>query len=453
MPKFMIKTLGCKVNQSESESLARRLEGAGWRRANPTQAADYCIINTCTVTQKASMQSRQAVRQALRANPGAEIIVTGCYAQTAPEEIRQIEGVCWIVGQNDKGMLAEAILKSTTSETENEASAETGPRDHPAAATAEGSRARPFFKVQDGCNAFCTYCIVPHARGRSRSLPLAAALSGIRRLKSEGYQEVVLTGIHLGSYGRDLQPPTDLLQLLRRIRDAGCIERVRLSSIEPLEITPDLIDFITVSQTGPGRVCAHLHVPLQSGDDGILKRMHRPYSPQYFKDLVLEIHRNLPEAAIGVDTLIGFPGESPEAFARTHELIAELPVAYLHVFPFSPRKGTPAYHYADRIRSDVVRERCQTMQEIGLYKKTIFYNNFINSKLEIVVEKGSVPDTIVGGTSANYIQVRLPYETRSLKDRALAWVRAESLTRDLRMRGRLIAPFPNTAIDAPPKRN
>jgi threonylcarbamoyladenosine tRNA methylthiotransferase MtaB len=437
MRKFKIKTLGCKVNQAESETIGRQLEEAGWRWVGPQDPADICIVNTCTVTQRASMQSRQAVRQAIRNDPRAEVIVTGCYAQIAPDEIRAIDGVDTVVGHEQKRDIAERILGRNR---KVDRAPEAADRKYQTSNVAIGHRARPFYKIQDGCNAFCTYCIVPHARGPSRSLPLETALAGIERIQSAGYSEVVLTGIHLGTYGRDLSPPTDLLQLLRRIREGRSIQRVRLSSIEPLEMTGDLIDHIAQSQSGPGRVCAHVHIPLQSGDDGILNKMRRPYSRQYFRDLITEVRRRLPEAAIGVDTLIGFPGESRQAFEDTHRLVADLPVTYLHVFPFSARRGTPAYHYSDKVGDEEIRRRCLKMRKLGKIKKSEFYNKYIDKLLEVIVETTSPTGGSFTGTSANYIPVQIESASAVPSEKALVWVRGQAVSPDLRLMGWIAAP-------------
>ncbi len=404
--KFKITTLGCKVNQFESEAIARQLTQSDLTQVPKNVPADLCIINTCTVTGKASMQSRQAVRQAIRANPRASIVVTGCYAQTAPDEIKEIEGVHAIVGHGEKHKIPEMILKTDCESCTAEIPVRQNRRFEKAPAIGFGNRARPFLKIQDGCDAFCTYCIVPRARGPSRSLPVDEVLEGIRELKKAGYHEVVLTGIHMGCYGQDLTPRTDLLTLLGQIRDTGAIDRVRLSSIEPRELSEKLIDFVAGTGEGAGRICPHFHIPLQSGDDSILKKMHRPYSRYFFKELVLKIHERIPDAAIGVDVLVGFPGESEAAFEHTHSLIAELPVTYLHVFPFSARKGTPAYSFSDTVVPEVVRERAHRMRELGNIKKSACYNKFTNERLELIVEgTADISTGNLKGTSSNYIPV------------------------------------------------
>jgi threonylcarbamoyladenosine tRNA methylthiotransferase MtaB len=406
MTKFKISTLGCKVNQSESEAIARQLESGNGLPAGHSGASEITIINTCTVTQKASMQSRQAVRQAIRANPNSRIVVTGCYAQTEPGVFENINGVHYIIGNADKHRIGEILAAG-----ENSANcrAITISNDlhsseplKPSRATVSGNRTRPFLKIQDGCDAFCTYCIVPYARGPSRSLPVADVMENIRSLSIAGFHEIVLTGIHLGQYGCDLIPATRLSELLDRIDRSGLIQRVRLSSIEPLELTDELIQQVA----GSHRFCRHFHVPLQSGDDDILKKMKRPYTVDIFRQRITEIRNRMPDAAIGVDTLIGFPGETDAAFQDSYDLIHDLPVTYLHVFPFSARPGTPAARYQDRIAPDVIKARCEKMRRLGRSKQLEFYRNFIGKEIEVLVESSRHAATgLLKGLSSNYIPV------------------------------------------------
>ena len=406
MPTFKISTLGCKVNQSESEAIARQLKSYDWLPAGDGDATEITIINTCTVTQKASMQSRQAVRQSIRANPNSWIVVTGCYAQTEPKALEKINGVHYIIGNADKHRIGE-ILATDRNSADGQAIAigndiRLSHQLKPSLTAVSGSRTRPFLKIQDGCDAFCTYCIVPHARGPSRSLPVANVLEGVKALSVAGYHEMVLTGIHMGRYGCDQIPATRLCELLDRIDRSKLIQRVRLSSIEPLELTDDLIQRVADSP----RFCRHFHIPLQSGDDHILKKMRRPYIADIFRQRVAKIRNQIPDAAIGVDTLIGFPGETDAAFRNTYDLIRELPITYLHVFPFSARPGTPAARYPERVAPDVIKERCEKMRRLGQIKRLHFYRNFIGKALEVLVESSRHAATgLLKGVSSNYIPV------------------------------------------------
>ena len=412
---FSIITLGCKVNQFESETVAHELKQAGFHRTAKIrepgdEGSETCIINTCTVTQKASMQSRQAIRQAIRANPEANIIVTGCLAQTDPDGIRQIKGVHKIVGHAEKHRIPEIIQSTDVCSIAPPALDNSFQpiRSEKSTSTPSGNRTRPFLKIQDGCDTFCTYCIVPYARGRQRSMPFEDVLTSVRNIKEAGFHEVVLTGIHLGCYGTDLSPATHLSELLTVLRDQEAIDRIRLSSIEPLELTDDLIDIISASSPRPGHICRHFHIPMQNGDDTILKRMHRPYLQKDFRNRIETIHRALPDAAIGADVMIGFPGETDKAYQNTLSFIESLPLSYLHVFPFSPRKGTPAYNFRDQVPSGIVKERCREVRALGNRKRMAFLEKHIHTEVEVLVE--TTPDVKTGrlkGVTSNYIKVLL----------------------------------------------
>jgi threonylcarbamoyladenosine tRNA methylthiotransferase MtaB len=426
MRKFKITTLGCKVNQYESEAIARDLQNAKWAPAPKHEQADLCIINTCTVTQKASMQSRQAVHRAIRTNPGARIVVTGCYAQTHSAEIEKISGVNYIIGHGEKHHLAGHILMQPARAASRPISICTDisreNRFKPASGVVYGLRSRPFLKIQDGCDSFCTYCIVPFARGPSRSMNPADVLENMRQLSQAGYHEVVLTGVHVGNYGLDLSPKTDLLDLLHRIHESNPIHRVRLSSIEPLELTDDIIRRMAESPN----FCRHFHVPLQSGDDRILKQMQRPYSAGFFRERVIKIQELLPDAAVGVDILIGFPGETEAAFENTYKIIEELPVAYLHVFPFSSRPGTPASKFSGRVPSKIIKKRSERMRNLGVEKKKRFFKRFLGQRLEVLVEEKR--DTKTGWIktlSSNYIPVLI--EAADDQENKITHVRLEKL--------------------------
>ena len=398
MPAFKTVTLGCKVNQSEADLIASRLRGAGWRNAGEDEPADLCILNTCAVTGRASQQSRQAVRRTIRQNPTARIIVTGCYAQVDPHRLTRIKGVHDVVGHGGKRSLAERILSEKAVCGRSADATFLNVTE-----TFTSDRTRPFLKIQDGCDAFCTYCIVPYARGGSRSMPMDDVMENIRLLKNIGFKEVVLTGIHLGSYGLDFRPEKgSLVELLSRIDQSAPIDRVRLSSIEPLELNDAIIRLAAASKT----ICRHFHIPLQSGDDDVLRRMHRPYTAAQFRERVLTIHRRMPDAAVGVDVLIGFPGETEASFGETYRLIRDLPVTYLHVFPFSPRPGTPAGRFPDRVPAAVIRQRCRRMRRLGREKKSAFYDAFIGRAVTVLIEGLRDPATgYLKGVTANYILV------------------------------------------------
>lgn len=405
--KFRITTLGCKVNQYESDTIAQQLKDFGCIPASADDSADLCIVNTCTVTQKASMQSRQAVRQFIRTNPQAQIVVTGCYAQTEPDELKKIGGVHHIIGHGDKHNLPDIVLSqdknlSTPSLILRNILHERQFKQIPV--TVFGNRTRPYLKVQDGCDAFCTYCIVPYARGRSRSMPIENVLKNIHCLNQAGFHEVVLTGVHLGAYGLDLLPQTSLITLLGRISESNTMDRVRLSSIEPHELTQDIIKIVAESDM----FCPHFHIPLQSGDDRILKRMQRPYTASFFEDLIFNINNQVSDAAIGVDILIGFPGETEKAFENTYSLIEKLPVTYLHVFPFSSRPGTPADRYPQKVPQKTIKVRCEKMRRLGNKKKYTFYKKFTEKTVEILIEGKRDKETgLLKGFTSNYIPVHV----------------------------------------------
>ncbi len=408
MPTYRIITLGCKVNQQESETISKLLKTGSWQPASKNKKADLYIINTCTVTGKASMQSRQEIRKAIKANPKAKVIVTGCYAQTAPDEIIKIAGVHEIAGNAFKVAIPESVLSSEISIKNDppvlkisDMMKETRFKKFPVIVPDE--RTRPFIKIQDGCNTFCTYCIVPHARGKSRSMPAKDIIERLRLFKEKRFHEAVLTGIHIGCYGQDLDPENGLLfDLLHRIDIEKIMDRIRLSSIEPHEFTDDIVNLAAASDT----ICSHFHIPLQSGDDDILKKMHRPYTAELFRDLVLKIKGVLPDAAIGVDVMAGFPGETEQAFENTCGLIEELPVSYLHVFPFSPRKGTPAATYPDQIDHGTIRKRCRRIREIGKAKREVFYKKAEGKILDVLIEtKRDSATGLLKGISSNYIPV------------------------------------------------
>ena len=393
MKKIAIATLGCKVNKYDSAVIHKLLEGAEYSFVPFDQQADIYIVNTCTVTKRADYQSRQLIRRSHRLNQDALIIVTGCYAQRAPQEIKEIQGVDYTVGVGEKGRIVDLINGSPGKEVSSEIT-----NDIPAFP----EHTRAFLKVQDGCDSYCSYCVVPYARGRSKSLQKEETIRNISKLTELGYREIVLTGIHLGSYGWDLMPPTRLSNLLRSIEHEGISCRIRLSSIEPTEFDDDLIDLISSSPI----ICNHLHIPLQSGADEVLKRMNRPYSSELFKELVKKLVSAIPDLNIGVDVIVGFPGESHENFTNTVSVIEELPIGYLHVFPYSRRPGTPAADFPDQVDSKTIKNRGKILRGIGNRKREEFYRRFLGKRLSVLIEsKRDVDTKYLKGFSRNYIPV------------------------------------------------
>jgi threonylcarbamoyladenosine tRNA methylthiotransferase MtaB len=405
-----VATLGCKVNQYESAAFQSCFAEQGYALAPVDKPADIYVINTCAVTAKAAAQSRQLIRRVLRTNPEATVVVTGCYAQIAPQQIREIDKVhIAIVGNANKHQVHEAVLadKKLASLVQQNTGGKffteiAGLRElNPMPVKRFPGRTRAFLKVQDGCNNFCTYCIVPYARGRSRSLMPEKVLDQARLYGDEGYREIVLTGIHLGQYGLDLTPPRNLLDLLQKLLAATPQIRYRLSSLETNEISPDLLALMKNNDN----LMPHLHIPLQSGADTILQKMKRRYSAAQFIERVHLCREMMPEAAIGVDILVGFPGETEEYFNQTFELVSRLPLTYLHVFPYSKRPGTPAAKMGNQVGTKTKEERVALLRELDHIKRKAFYAGSIGSVRSVLVETEKTGDGRGKGFTENYIPV------------------------------------------------
>jgi threonylcarbamoyladenosine tRNA methylthiotransferase MtaB len=404
MSTVALATLGCKVNQCESAYLEEKLTQSDFLVRPFTELADLYCINTCAVTSKAAMQSRQLIRRAARINPKAQVVVMGCYAQVAADEISAISGVTHILGTSEKLALLEYISKAKANPPPSIhlGDARRAPDPSPLVFSYFSQRTRAFLKIQDGCDAFCSYCIVPYARGRSRSITLKSILDQVKRFLDRGYQEIVLTGIHLGQWGLDLDPHLELVDLLRAILDRCPPPRLRLSSLEPGEITPDLLELMA---TEP-ELCPHLHIPLQSGDANVLRRMNRHYHPDSYRELVQEATCRVPNLAVGADVLVGFPGETDEFFQNTFRLIESLPIAYLHIFRFSPRPGTPAASMGQQVDSSLIRHRCSLLGELDKNKRLGFLRQYLGKIRPVLVE--SRRDEASGmkrGFSDNYLPV------------------------------------------------
>lgn len=405
VPKsFRIITLGCKVNQYESAYLNDTLINAGWRPAGKEERSDATIVNTCVVTQRAAHQSRQAIRKALREDPKGITAAIGCYPQVFPGEIDQIKGVRLIAGNTNKGQLPQILLNAVDSKGKT-----TCLKDFEPGMPFEflpvkrfSDRTRAYLKIQDGCQSFCSYCIVPFTRGPYRSLSMKKVLSMLETFLIEGYKEVVLTGINLGKYGIDLKEKTDLKGLLQSIGKENLSLRIRLSSIEPVEIDDDLIDMVGKEKW----ICRHFHIPLQSGDDSILKKMNRSYTSREFAKIIETIYARIPETAIGIDIMSGFPGEGQTEHENTLSFIRDLPVSYLHVFPFSPRSGTAASCLEDKVDPNLAKKRASELRDLGQEKRFTFYRSCLKKEYQILAEGWhSEEKRLIKGMSDNYIPI------------------------------------------------
>lgn len=393
-------TLGCKTNQFETTAMREELARAGYRVVPFAVGADLVIVNTCTVTAATDAQSRNLVRRARRLNPDCRIVATGCYAQVDPQALASLPEIDMVVGNREKRHLREILAAPGSPRVQVAPFVAGRPAEIPLI-DAPAGRSRAFVQIQNGCNACCSYCIIPAARGPSRSAPLEQIVAQVGRLAADDVAEIVLTGIHVGAYGLDLQPPTGLLALLKELECCCALSRLRLGSLEPTEIGVELIAYLADSPM----ICPHLHIPLQSGSDSVLRRMNRTYTCADFAGLVRRVHNALPEAAIGLDVIVGFPGESEAEFAETVAFIEALPVSHLHVFPYSRRPGTVAAGLPGQLSGTLKTARAETLRRLGAVKLAAFAASFVGRELEVVVERGGHGGGGKGLTR-NYLEVR-----------------------------------------------
>ena len=396
--RIAITTLGCKINQFESAAMTEALAQDGYSMVPFSETADVYVINSCTVTAKTDAESRRLIRRATRLNPAARVVVTGCYAQMAGDELLKLPGVNLILGNSEKkdivgflkglGDQPKAVVTDISKERSGAAT--------PLESFAEHTRA--FLQVQNGCDARCAYCIVPFARGASRSVAPQEALDGMASFAAKGFKEIVLTGIHLGGYGLDLTPPTDLLGLLCQAEERALVTRLRIGSVEPTEVSQELVRFMATSRM----VCPHLHLPLQSGSDGVLARMNRGYTTELFRGVVDSLVQAMPDICLGTDVIAGFPGETEEEFSETYRFIESLPLAYLHVFPFSQRPGPPAATMTPQLHPRVIKERAEALRTLSEKKKCDYAAGFVGRELQVLVQKDEEGRK---GLSRNYLPV------------------------------------------------
>jgi threonylcarbamoyladenosine tRNA methylthiotransferase MtaB len=426
MATFSIENFGCRATEADAAALRRELLVGGLTQSAEHASADVVVLNTCTVTAAADSQAREAVRKIHRANPQARIVVTGCYAQRAPEELAAIPGVAWVIGNSHQAKIPEIVCRLGARDAgtdfvpveeieDDPMSLARGPAKiltgdifaqsavqiAPATLMA-GDRTRPILKIQDGCNNRCSYCVIPFVRGRSRSLPPDAVVREVRMLVAAGAKEIVLSGINLGSYGRDLAPSAALADVVQRILAETGLEQLRFSSIEPQDVTEDFVALVGSSD----RLARHFHIPLQSGSDRILRAMHRWYRTEHYAERVNLIRRLLPDAAVGADVIVGFPGETDAEFQATDEFIERLPFTYLHVFSFSTRPATAAAALRDSVPLQTIRGRARALRELGQRKSIAFRASLSgNAMRALTLARGG--DDWTEALTGNYLKVRI----------------------------------------------
>ncbi len=394
-------TLGCKVNQAETEAMIELFLSKGYKIVEFEQIADVYIINTCTVTNSGDKKSRQIIRKAKSQNQNSIVVVVGCYAQTAKEEIEKIEGVNIIIGTKDRNKIVDIVSNYKKEEgiiNHVENIMDTYKFEEFPLKQMKG-RTRAYLKIQDGCNQFCSYCIIPYARGPIRSRQPEDILKEVKNLVDNGFKEIVLAGIHVASYGKDLKN-IDLLKITKMVHNIEGLERLRFSSIEPNILTDNFLNELK----NLNKVCTHMHLSLQSGCDKILKSMNRKYTTKEYLDSVLKLKENIKDIAITTDLIVGFPGETIEDFNETCEFIKKVGFSKIHVFPYSPKKGTKAYSMKEQISSEIKSERVKIILELENKMRMDFLNKNLN-KVEDVLFEQLVKDKIYEGYTSNYIKV------------------------------------------------
>jgi len=386
--KFKVVTLGCRTNQYETQAYQDQLAAMGYARAQESEEADLCIVNTCTVTESADSHSRHAIRKLARENPGAKIAVTGCFAEQNPEAVQKLEGVTHVVPNSDK----ETLLKTLMPE-----------QEVPEFSIKHfDAHTRAFVKVQDGCNSFCTYCIIPYVRGRSHSRTIKEVVSEVEELIANGYKEVVLTGINIGDFdGNHPDNPDTLADLVRAVDEVKGLERLRISSIDPDEVDDDLLDAVIHGK----RTCHSMHIVLQSGSNVVLKRMNRKYTRQIFMETIDRLRGACPDFTFTTDVIVGFPGETDADFAETLEVMREVKFAKVHMFPYSERPRTRAAMMSNKVPQNIIRERKQEVLRLAEQIAFELRNDYVSHRMTVLTEKNEGEQS---GHTDNFLNVLLP---------------------------------------------
>ena len=402
MKRVAFYTLGCKVNQYETEAMLELFEKEGYEKAETEDYADVYVINTCTVTHMSDRKSRQYIRRMKKKNPDAIIAVVGCYSQVSPEEILSIDEVNLVMGTNDRKKIVEEVKKI-------DASRKVSTVDDIMKVKAfeeieinkTNGKTRAFMKIQDGCDRYCSYCIIPYARGRVRSRDLESIVKEVENLASNGYKEVVLTGIHVASYGKDIKE-TDikLLDVIKQINDIEGIERIRLSSVEPILFTDEFVEAVSAMD----KVCPHYHLSLQSGCDETLKRMKRRYTTEEYKTIVDRLRAAIPNVSITTDVIVGFPGETNEEFDKTYEFLKDIELTHMHIFKYSPRKGTPAATMENQVDPSTKHERSEKLLQLNEENFKKFGQKMLDKEFNVLFEQ-KVGDNKFEGLTENYVKV------------------------------------------------
>lgn len=401
-------TLGCKVNQYDTDAMRSLFLARGYEEVSAKDKADICVINTCSVTHIGERKSRQMIRRAKRLNPQTKIIVTGCYAQLDPKTIQQIDGVNLIIGTQDRAKVVDLIeAYGSSSQAHNTVHDifETSQFEELHWAHPASNRARSYLKIQEGCNNYCAFCIIPYTRGKLKSRRVEDIYHEARKLDEQGFKEVVLTGIHLGNYGVDLGRQVDLADVVKMLLERTHISRIRLGSIESVEISEELVNLIATNE----RVCPHLHLPLQSGSEEILRKMRRHYHLQEYVDLISSLRARIPNLAVTTDLIVGFPGETEELFAETMATLKELRFAGVHVFPYSKRNGTAAATFPDQVSEAIKKERVHAAEKVAEQTATDYRRSFIGKTTSVLLEQ-QMEDGEWKGFTPHYCQLKIKGE-------------------------------------------
>ncbi len=395
-------TLGCKLNFSESSTIAREFERGGYTRVEPSEPTDVAVINSCSVTEHADKKCRNIIRKIHRRNPNAIIAVTGCYAQLKPNDIAAIEGVDIVLSNNDKGDLYKRVVELQDRGRTEVYSCSVENITRFFAAYSSGDRTRSFLKVQDGCDYKCAYCTIHYARGSSRNMPIADIVEEAKEIASAGQKEIVITGINTGDFGRTTGEK--FIDLLRELDKVDGIERYRISSIEPNLITDEIIEFCAASP----KFMPHFHIPLQSGSTKLLGMMRRRYTAERYRERIAKIRSLMPDTFLGVDVIVGFPGEGEEEFMESYRLLEEVGASFLHIFPFSERPGTPAVEMPNKVQPRISTERVARLEELSTKLHRAFSQKFLGTEREVLFESTEHEGMMYGYTD-NYLRVYAPY--------------------------------------------